>query len=150
MKPGVRRFLHLATLAIGGTGLLWAWQRHLWDAGPEPLDPELLLEWTGVHPWEPITRTLHLLAAPASIFAVGIIWQAHVAPRLWKPWARRRTGLTLALLFAPMVFSGVLLQTATSPDLRTLWLWVHLVTGFVWFFGYGVHIALRRPSPARP
>ncbi|QDV08320.1 hypothetical protein Poly30_38570 [Planctomycetes bacterium Poly30] len=49
-----------------------------------------------------------------------------------------------------MVFSGVLLQTATSPDLRNLWLWVHLVTGFVWFFGYGVHIALPRPSPAGP
>lgn len=141
MKKGAKRFLHLSTLAIGLTGLAWAWMRYLWDPGPEPMDPELLMEWTGSHPWEPMTRTLHLLAAPFSVFAVGVIWQSHVAPRIMKPWKRRRTGLTLVLLFGPMVLSGVLLQTAASPEARDLWVWVHGITGGLWFFGYGAHLA---------
>ncbi len=141
MKKGSKRFLHLSTLAIGLTGLAWAWMRYLWDAGPEPMDPELLMEWTGIHPWEPTMRTLHLLAAPFSVFAVGVIWQSHVAPRIMKPWARRRTGLALVLLFGPMVLSGVLLQTASTADARTLWVWVHAITGGLWFFGYGAHLA---------
>ncbi len=135
--------MHASTLAIGLTGALWAWMRYVWDAGPEPLDPELLMEWTGVHPGEPWTRTLHLLAAPFAVFAVGVIWQSHVAPRALKPWARRRTGLLLVLLFGPMVLSGVLLQTAASEESRTLWVWVHGLTGGLWFFGYGAHLAAR-------
>lgn len=139
MKTSHARFLHASTLAIGGTGLVWAWMRFLYDAGPEPEDLELLLEWTGSHPAEPLVRTLHLVAAPLSVFAVGLIWAGHVAPRLLKPWARRMTGLTLALLMGPMVLSGVLLQTAASPESRDIWLWVHLASSGVWLLGYLVH-----------
>ena len=143
MKKSSKRFLHLSTLAIGLTGLGWAWMRYIFEAGPEPMDPELMMEWTGAHPWEPMLRTLHLIAAPFSVFAVGLIWQSHVAPRILKPWPRRRTGLALALLFGPMVLSGVLLQTASSMDARDLWVWVHGITGGLWFFGYGAHLAAK-------
>lgn len=140
MRPWAKRLLHLSALAVGGTGLLWGWMRYFWTPGEEPLDPLLLMEWSGTHPWEPWTRTLHLLWAPLSVFAVGVIWQSHVAPRLRKPWARRRTGLTLALVFAPMVLSGVLLQTAASDEARRIWVWVHGVTGTLWVLGYAAHM----------
>lgn len=148
LKKGTKRLLHASTLAIGLTGVAWAWMRYIWDAGPEPMDPELLMEWSGVHPREPLTRTLHLLAAPIAVFAVGVIWQGHVAPRVMNPWARRRTGLVLVLLFAPMVLSGVLLQTATTAESRNLWVWVHGITGGLWFFGYGAHLMARRTMGA--
>ena len=139
MKRGVARFVHASAFAIGVTGLAWAWMAYLWDPGPEPEDPEQMLEWTGLHPSLPLVRDLHLLAAPLAVFAVGLIWTSHVAPRLRKPWARRRTGLALAILFAPMVVSGVLLQTATSEEARTLWVWVHAISATIWIVAYLVH-----------
>mgnify|MGYP001826241576 CR=1 FL=1 len=139
MKGRAALLVHGSTLAIGATGVVWAWMRYLYDAGPEPDDPEFLLEWTGSHAAEPVVRTLHLVAAPVAIFAIGLLWATHIAPRLFRPWARRVTGASLVALFGPMVLSGVLLQTAATPEQRTLWAWVHGLSSTVWLFGYLVH-----------
>lgn len=144
MGPATRRFLHLATAGVAATGLLWAWMAYVWSAGPEPEDPERLLEWTGIHPRLPLVRTLHLFAAPFAVFAVGLIWVNHVAPRLLRPWARRRTGLILAGLMGPMVLSGIALQTASSPEARDVWVWVHGLSSGVWILGYLAHQRGRR------
>jgi hypothetical protein len=147
VTPGAKRFLLASTAAIGATGLAWAWMRYLWGAGPEPLDPELLMEWTGVHPWEPMTRTLHLLAAPFAVFALGLIWTSHVAPKLRGiSRSRRRTGLLLTLLAAPMVLSGVLLQVATSEEARLFWVWVHGASSGLWLLGFVAHLLTRHPT----
>ena len=146
MKRGPKRFLHASTLLIGLTGLIWAWMRYVWSAGPEPEDPELMMTWTGIHPKEPLMRTLHLLAAPLSVFAVGIVWQGHVAPRLGKRrYARRYTGHLLAGLFFPMVISGVLLQTASSEEMRNAMVYTHAISGSAWFFFYGAHLRSQLP-----
>lgn len=144
MKRVDRWTVHASTLAIGATGLVWAWMAYAWDPGLEPLDPELLLDWADRHPAEPLVRTLHLVAAPLSVFAVGLVWSSHVAPRLRRKWPRRATGLVLALLFAPMALSGVLLQTAASPEARELWVWVHGVSAAVWLGAYLGHQLSRR------
>lgn len=152
MRPGARRLLHLSALVAGGTGLAWAYCAYLWDPGPEPEDLELLLEWTGQHPWVPMLRTVHLFSVPALVFTVGLIWASHVAPRLRTPWARRRSGLVLALLMLPMVVSGVALQTATSPEARELWVWTHGLSSGIWVLGYVVHQLVKgsgRRAPRR-
>jgi len=140
---------------VSATGVVWGWMRYVYDPGPEPQDPELLMTWTDVHPWEPLTRTLHIVTAPLLVFAVGLIWRSHVAPRLFRPFERSATGLALALLFAPMVLSGVLLQTAATPEARTFWVWFHGISSSVWALCYLVHqVRLRRRAPrierARP
>ena len=123
--------------------------RYFYDPGPEPADPELLMTWTDVHPGEPLTRTLHLLTAPLLVFAVGLIWRSHVAPRLFRPFERRATGLALAILFAPMVLSGVLLQTSATPEARTFWVWFHGISSSVWAVCYLVHQIRLRRRPKR-
>lgn len=147
MKPGARWLLNLSMLAAGGTGLVWAYCAYLWEPGPEPDDPELLLEWTGQHPWVPLVRTAHLFAVPALVFAVGLIWASHVAPRLTRAWARRRTGLLLAALMTPMVVSGVALQTAVSPESRNLWVWTHGISSALWVVAYLAHQVARGHGP---
>ena len=107
MTRSSARLLHIASLLVIGSGAIWAYLRYVHDLGPEPEDPVLAMEWSGIHPWGPALRNLHLLAAPLLVFAVGLIWSGHVAPRLFRPWARRATGLGLALLFGPMVITGV-------------------------------------------
>jgi len=133
------RLLHIASFLVIGSGAIWAYLRYVHDLGPEPEDPVLAMEWSGIHPWEPALRNLHLVAAPLLVFAVGLIWSGHVAPRLLRPWARRATGLGLALLFGPMVLTGVLLQVAESEASRTLWAWAHGLSSLVWAGAYLAH-----------
>ena len=65
---------HLINLAVCGTGLVYAWMRYL----VEPVD-----EWAVVnHPWQPHMQHLHVLLAPLLVFAVGLIWSAHVLGKL--------------------------------------------------------------------
>jgi len=139
LKRSVARFVHASAFAVGASGLVWAWMAYAWDPGPEPVDPEALLDWQGRHPAESLVRDLHLVAAPLLVFAVGLIWVSHVAPRLRRKWARRTTGLALALLFAPMVLSGVMLQTTTTAEGRALWAWAHGLSAGVWTLAYVAH-----------
>lgn len=127
--------LHLATLLVGGTGLVYAWMIYLAKA-TDPYSPVH-------HPWQPHLQHLHLLVAPLLVFATGLIWRRHV----WESWrrglrSRRRSGLTLALSLAPMVVSGYLVQTALDDAWRKGWGVVHLVVSGLWVAGYGVHLTL--------
>ena len=69
--------LHAATLAVGGTGLVYAWMLYLL----KPSDPYAVVN----HPWQPGVQHLHVLTAPLLVFAAGVIWRAHV-------WRRFRAG----------------------------------------------------------
>jgi len=123
---------HIATLLVGGTGLVYAWMIYLL----EPTDPYAAVN----HPWQPHLQHLHVLTAPLLVFAAGLLWRRHV----WASWKggvqeRRRSGLSLALTVAPMVVSGYLLQTAVDETWRKIWVWVHLAASALWILGYLVH-----------
>jgi hypothetical protein len=127
--------LHLATILVGGTGLIYAWMIYL----AKPADPYSLVH----HPWQPHLQHLHLLFAPLLVFAAGLIWRRHV----WAKWrsgvsAARRSGLTLGLSLAPMVLSGYLVQTAVDDSWRKIWGVVHLAVSGLWVAGYLVHQVL--------
>jgi hypothetical protein len=124
--------IHLSTLLVGGTGLVYAWM--LW--GLEPSDPFAVVN----HPLQPAVQHLHVWLAPLLVFAAGMIWRAHV----WEHWrrgvrARRRSGVGLVLTLVPMVASGYLIQTAVSDAWRNAWVAIHLVTSALWLAGYLVH-----------
>lgn len=99
-------------------------------------DPDALVN----HPWQPFFLKMHVLSAPALVFAVGVVFMKHV----WKQWRSktppgRKTGATVFLLLAPMVASGYLIQTVA--DRSVLW-WivaVHLVTGLGYVVAIGGH-----------
>ncbi|MHC5066692.1 MAG: hypothetical protein ACYTG5_22265, partial [Planctomycetota bacterium] len=59
--------LQLSTIAVGGTGLIYAWMLYLCD----PID-----EWAVVnHPAQGTFQALHILLAPAMLFCLGAIWR---------------------------------------------------------------------------
>ena len=127
--------MHLATLLVGGTGLVYAWMLYLLA----PVD-----EFSPVHhPWQPDVQHLHVLSAPLLVFAAGLIWRRHV----WNCWRlgvadRHRSGVALALTLAPMTVSGYLLQTSVGETWRQVWLAVHLIASGLWLLGYLVHQAI--------
>jgi len=124
--------LHLSSLLVGGTGLVYAWMVFL----SKPADPYAVVN----HPLQPQVQHLHILAAPLLVFAVGLVWRRHV----WLHWRQgvqksRRSGLSLVLTAVPMVLSGYLIQTAVDGDWRQVWVWIHLVASGLWLLGYLAH-----------
>ncbi len=133
-------FLHLANVLVAGTGLVYAWMRYLL----QPVD-----EWAVVnHPWQPLLQHLHVLAAPSLVFAMGLIWSAHVLGKLKNGRKNRAAGVGLTALFLPMAASGYLLQVAVDPEWRRRWVWIHVASSLLWVAAFAVHqlraIAVRR------
>jgi hypothetical protein len=130
---------HVATILVGGTGLVYAWMRYL----AMPADPDALI----AHPWQPAVQHLHVLTAPLLVFAVGLLWRRHIWFGLrWRPRERLCSGLVLAAALLPMVASGYLLQTAVEPGWRQGWVVVHCAASGLWILGYAIHQISPRPA----
>lgn len=129
--------VHLANLLVGGTGLVYAWFRYV----AAPVD-----EFSAVHPAQGLAQHAHVLAAPLLVFALGLIWRGHVwaGLRLGSA-ARRRSGVALLALAAPMVASGYLLQIAVEPAWREAWIVVHVAASLLWILGTLAHQLTPRP-----
>ncbi len=139
MSRAARRFLALAVVSVGGSGLVLGWMVFLLP----PPDA-----WSVVnHPAQPTVQHLHVLAAPLLVFAVGLIWSTHVAAR-WSdaPPRRRATGAALAALFVLMAASAYLLQVAVDPDIRRLWSLLHTAASLGWLLCLGLHAVPRSRS----
>lgn len=125
-------FSHLATAAVGGTGLVYGWMRYF----AEPTDEFALVG----HPWQPALQACHVVFAPLLVFACGLLWRTHVWGRFRSGQVeRRKGGLTLMALFFPMVASGYLLQVSAEEPWRTLWIWTHGTTSVLWIVVYVAH-----------
>jgi Fe2+ transport system protein FeoA len=127
-------FVHISTLLVGTTGVIYAVMRYLM----EPVDPFAVMN----HPWQAEVLHLHLLAAPLVVFAVGLIWRRHISAH-WRAGLKtgRRSGVEMILSTAPMVVSGYLIQGTVTDTWRTVWVVVHCVTSGLWLAGYLVHQA---------
>ena len=131
MSRSAALFLHGANLVVCATGLIYAWMSYL----VEPAD-----EWAVVnHPWQPHVQHLHVLAAPLLVFALGLIWSAHVVGKFKNGRTNRTAGIGLTALFVPMAASGYLLQVAVEPGWRQAWMWVHVVSSLLWIGAFVVH-----------
>lgn len=129
---------HLANALVGATGAALTWITLCWDQDPDSF---------GGHPWQPLWQHGHVLAAPAFVFALGILWTRHVLPMLRANGRRRRSsGWTMLLSALPMIASGYLLQVATDPGTRQAWSWVHLACSGLWTLGAILHFWPRLPA----
>lgn len=132
MRPFERWLVHIGTLLVGGTGLVYAFMLY-WL---EPADPYSVLH----HPLQGAVQHGHVLAAPLFVFASGLIFREHV----WRGFRlgareRRSSGLAMLATLVPMIASGYLLQTASEPSWRRIWMILHLVASALWLAGYGGH-----------
>lgn len=124
--------VHVSTLLVGGTGLVYAWMKYLL----EPSDPFAVVN----HPFQPTVQHLHVLTAPLLVFGIGIIWREHI----WKHYSRgvragRRSGVSMLATAIPMVLSGYLIQTTVTEGWRTAWIVIHVTTSVLWGAGYLSH-----------
>lgn len=134
-------FHHVANILVGGTGLVYAWMLYF----ATPADEFSL--WN--HPWQGDVRDWHLVLAPALVLSFGMLWPTHAYARIQKgAKSRRRTGLSLALSFLPMLVSAYFLQIAVEEDWRTTWKWVHLIASLLWMAAYVAHQISRRRRQA--
>lgn len=137
MTPLEAWCVRLANLLVIATGLAYAWMRYFL----RPSDPFAVVN----HPWQPAVQHLHVLAAPLLVFVIGLVWKRHVAMSLrLEVRERHRSGLALALAFAPMAASGYLLQISTGDAWRRTWVVVHLATSALWLGGFLIHQLARR------
>jgi hypothetical protein len=128
--------LHLSALCTAGTGLLEGWLKgygeRMGEFGPE------------AHPWLGTAQHLHVLVAPILVFTLGMMVRGHLWTRLRGGSEGRRTGLSAALLIAPMIFSGYGLQVSALPLWRSALGWTHGISAAAFLLAYFGHLAFRR------
>ena len=143
MTPALRMVTWSTTAAVAVTGLVYGGM--LYCLSPE--NPNDLVN----HAWQPAMQYLHVLAAPVWLVAFGVLWHAHVLPKLQsREAARWRSGIALLVLSVAMAASGYLLQTSVEPWVRSLWVVAHVSTSIAWLAVLAVHVLARRPGGAGP
>jgi hypothetical protein len=115
----------LTSAAVILTGLIYAWMKYLL---PSP-DGFSIIH----HPLQPLVLKLHVLTAPLLVFALGAIAVRHV----WRHYRAdtklgRRSGLSTAILLAPMTLSGYLLQVITGEQSLRILVVGHITTGLLY------------------
>jgi len=132
----------ISTAVVAATGFVYEWTAYFAESD----DPDALVN----HPLQPDVQHLHVLTAPLLVFALGLVWSAHVWPRVRSGYRERRaSGLTLFALCSPMVASGYLLQTASDTTWSEIWTWIHVGASIVWTIAFLAHwIGARRPTIA--
>lgn len=134
--------VHVSTALVGGTGIVYAVMRYLL----EPTDPFAVVN----HPWQPAVQHLHVVLAPALVFAAGVLWRSH-ALVAWRQrgTARRRSGTALIVTTLPMIATGVLVQVAYDERWRQVWGGLHTVVSIAWLVSIALHLLAARIEPAR-
>ena len=127
-----RLMLWISTAVMGLSGLIYAAMKYLMSTD----DPYAVIN----HPLQPLFLKIHIVAAPAFVFAVGAVFMRHI----WRQWrsgvARgRRSGLWSMLTIFPMILSGYLIQTVTLEGLLFWIIAIHLITGAIYLVGNGIH-----------
>jgi hypothetical protein len=134
-----RILLHLSTWLTAGTGGVYIYMKYFMTSD----DPFSVIH----HPWQPHALALHLLVAPALIFALGLITREHVIGRLLdyrSPRARASGGL-IVILAVPMISTGYLMQILTDPGARRGLAWAHIVTGVLFTVLFLAHLVSSPP-----
>lgn len=128
--------VHLSIAAVAITGIVFAWMKYFMETD----DPFAVAN----HPWQPGMLAAHVVVAPAAVFALGWLWNAHILPKLKSGTrARRKSGVVGAILIFPMTVSGVLLQASTSEALRTAMEWAHWISSGFFVVAYVIHQVLK-------
>ncbi len=141
MTPFERWSVWVTSVVTTVTGLVYVWMKYALHT----TDP-----WSVVnHPLQPLVLKLHIVTAPLLVFMVGVIALRHV----WKHFLNgsrwgRRTGIGVALMTAPMIVTGYVIQVLTDEGLVRAMAWSHIAFGTVYAVGLVLHqVMIRRGAP---
>ncbi|HKY33279.1 MAG TPA: hypothetical protein VJV23_12135, partial [Candidatus Polarisedimenticolia bacterium] len=143
MSRTERLLINLSTLLVAVSGILYAWMKYLMS----PIDEFAVVN----HPWQPWMLPLHVLAAPAMLFAIGLVAREHILSQIRKGPGRagRGTGLVAVACLLPMVSTGYLIQVVTGETARQVAVVVHLTTGIIYTVMFAAHLVVSRRIAAR-
>ena len=128
---------------VAVTGVVYFYMKYF----VTPTDPFSIAN----HPWQPMMRSTHLLAAPVFIAFFGILFRSHSLRKiLSRDLRNRRSGWTSVVSFSLRALSGYFVQVASSPSWVTASIWLQVATSLVFVVGYGVHLGIgwRLTSPS--
>ena len=119
-----------ALTAITGVGLLWT------KYFMHTTDPWAVIN----HPLQPWLLKAHIVAAPALIFALGLISAKHI----WQHFKARipvgrKTGIVTVLMAGMMILTGYLVQIVTQVVSLKVLAISHIALGFVFLAGFVAH-----------
>jgi hypothetical protein len=109
VSPFEKWLLWISTAAVAASGIALGVLKYFVSSD----DPYAVVH----HPLQPYVLKLHVLSAPALVFALGVVYTRHVV-RQWRSGrARGRpSGVGLVATLLPMVLSGYLVQTVSSES----------------------------------
>ena len=135
------------TSALSGfTGGAYFWTKYF----VQNTDPFSVIN----HPLQPWFLKAHIISSPFLLIALGSILVRHI----WKHFRLgallgRRSGLTTALVFLPMVVSGYFIQSVTHPGRLAVLAFSHMALSGLYLAGLFVHqvvIHLRQKKEGAP
>jgi len=133
--------LHGTVVMLAASGAVFAWMRYAMKTD----DPFAVAN----HPLQPHMLHIHVLAAPIAVFAMGVVFAIHIAPKIEnRSLARKKTGIGSLWMIAPMVLSGYLMQVVTSETAILAMKVMHWVSSSIFVLAYGVHQLLRAKNGA--
>ncbi len=123
---------HVATLAVGISGIVYLFMKYFMKTG----DPFALVN----HPLQPLMLDVHLLAGPLLVFVCGLMFESHIQRKLrFGGQPNRKSGLVATVTFAVMTLSGYALQVTATEVLSKAALVLHLASSGVFLLSYLVH-----------
>lgn len=135
MNRAQRWTLDLAVILTTLTGVVFAVMKYFMKSD----DPFAVAN----HPWQPHMLSVHVVAAPVLLFALGWTFGNHIWPKFnFGGPKHRRTGIAGMLLIAPMTLSAYLLQISTGDAMRQAMAVAHWVTSGVFVVAYAAHLWL--------
>ena len=129
-----RALVNVSTWLMALTGAAYFFMKYLMSGD----DPFSVIH----HPWQPHALSLHVIAGPAAVFALGLIARDHILARIVEPRQRRgrATGVVLVALTMPMIISGYLMQVLTDPAIKRVLMGVHVVSGALYIVLFAGHL----------
>ena len=134
---------HTSTAIVAASGVVYGYMKYLMSTD----DPFSVVN----HPLQPWMLDLHVLSAPALLFALGLIAQQHILAQLARGPGRpgRATGLVAISCLLPMVATGYLIQVFTHDTARLVCVVVHIGTGVIYTVMFVAHTVIGRRLTAR-
>jgi hypothetical protein len=102
------------------------------------------------HPLQPAVLKAHIIVAPLLTFAIGLVALRHVWKHIQAGVRRgRRSGLSMAVMVAPMILTGYFIQAVTGEGLLRAMAVSHIAFGVVYALGLVAHQVTMRGTARR-
>lgn len=129
-KNKIYFYTHLASYLTILTGIIYYLFIHFFKVETDyGIRPHFLQQWF---------QASHILISPMLVFMVGILFIPHILKNLHGRY-KKRSGITLIVIFFIMTFSGYWIQVSKSDLTIDLSTWLHLATSLIWIIVYLLH-----------